>query len=87
MSAMAEAIPFAGYVPADIGSNEAKSLILHNRAKSSWGGYAANGAIDGTFNGEPYMMPNRLIALTTSNQTAYTGTARAQYQARQPFSR
>mgnify|MGYP000848283146 FL=1 len=81
MSAMAEAIPFAGYVPADIGSNEAKSLILHNRAKSNWGGYAANGAIDGTFNGEPYMMPNRLITLTTSNQTAYTGTARAQYQA------
>jgi len=80
MSAMAEAIPFAGYFPADIRSNEAKALILHNRAKSPWGGYAIDGAIDGVFNGEPYMMPNRLIALSTSNQTAYTGTARAQYE-------
>lgn len=79
MSAMAEAIPFAGYFPADIKSNEARSLILHNRAKSNWGSYSDGSAIDGTFNGQPYMMANRLIGLTTSNQTNYTGTARSQY--------
>lgn len=54
---------------------------MHNRAKSNWGGYSEGGAIDGAFNGEPYLMANRLIGLTTSNQTSYTGTARSQYVA------
>lgn len=81
LSAMAEAIPFAGYFPADIKSNEARSLILENRAKSDFGGYANGGSVDGTSNGEPYIMSNRLVALTTANQTNYTGTARTQYVA------
>lgn len=79
LASFAEAIPFAGYFPADIQSNEAKSLILNNRAKSGWGGYSANGSVDGTSNGNPYVMPNRLVALATGNQTNYTGTARAKY--------
>jgi len=79
MAAFAETLPFAGYFPADIQSNEARSLILNNRAKTGWGGYTANGSVDGTSNGNPYVMPNRLVALTTANQTAYAGTARAQY--------
>lgn len=79
MAAFAETLPFAGYFPADIQSNEARSLILNNRAKTGWGGYAANGSVDGTSNGNPYVMPNRLVALATVNQTAYAGTARAKY--------
>ena len=79
MAAFAETLPFAGYFPADIQSNEARSLILNNRAKTGWGGYTANGSVDGTSNGNPYVMPNRLVALTTANQTAYAGTARAKY--------
>lgn len=81
MAAMSEAIPFAGYFPADIRSNEAKSIILNNKAGSNWGGYSTGGTVDGISNGEPYMMPNRLVALTTGNQTNYTGTARAKYVA------
>jgi len=81
LASFAEAIPFAGFFPADIRSNEAKSIILNNRARNNWGGYSADGSVEGTSNGNPYVMPNRLVALTTSNQTAYTGTARAKYVA------
>ena len=62
LSAMAEAIPFAGYFPADIRSNEARSLILKNRATKDWGGYGNGGSLDGVANGDPYIMPNRLLA-------------------------
>ncbi len=81
MAAMSEAIPFAGYFPADIRSNEAKSIILNNRAGSDWGGYSNGGSVDGISNGDPYIMPNRLVALTTANQVNYVGTARAKYVA------
>lgn len=79
LSAFAEAIPFAGYFPADIKSNEARSLILKNRATKDWGGYANGGSLDGISNGDPYIMPNRLLELTTGDQATYTGTARSQY--------
>lgn len=81
LSAFSEAIPFAGYFPADIRSNEARSLILKNRATKDWGGYSNGNSVDGVSNGDPYIMPNRLVQLTTSDQLAYTGTARAKYQA------
>lgn len=81
LSAMAEAIPFAGYFPADIRSNEARSLILKNRATKDWGGYGNGGSLDGVANGDPYIMPNRLLELTTANQANYTGTARSRYVA------
>ena len=39
LSAIAEAIPFAGYLPVDIGSNEGKLAILSHQAGSAFGDY------------------------------------------------
>lgn len=62
LSAMAEAIPFAHYLPADIGSNKAILAILSHNAGSDFGGYAQNGLMDGTHSGSPYISSARTNA-------------------------
>lgn len=59
MTTIAEAIPFAHYLPADIGSNEAKLAIVTHQAGSAIGGYAKNGSLDGVFSGESYISTAR----------------------------
>lgn len=71
-SALMEAIPFAHYLPADIGSNEGKLGIVTHQAGSHFGLYAANGGMDGTSSGDPYISSSRIHA-TTNAAGAHTG--------------
>lgn len=70
MGAMAEACPFAGYLPADKGSNEAKLIIVNHMAGSDWGGYAQSAFMDGIAAGEDYLSSGRTATpLTAPNDT------------------
>lgn len=69
MSAMAEAIPYAHYLPADIGSNEAKLAILTHNAGSAYGGYAAGGNMDGVLSGAQFITSSRVHTPTFSTPT------------------
>jgi Cu/Zn superoxide dismutase len=71
-SAIAEAIPFAHYLPADIGSNEGKLGIVTHQAGNKFGLYAANGNMDGANSGDPYITSSRFHA-TTNNAGSHTG--------------
>lgn len=63
-SALAEAIPFATYLPADIGSNEARLGIVSHQAGSTFGAYAQGALLDGVNTGNPYASSERRVALT-----------------------
>lgn len=65
-AAIAEAIPFATYLPADISSNEARLGIVSHTAGSTFGGYDANTIMDGVNIGEDYFSSERLINLGTN---------------------
>lgn len=70
ISTIMESCPFAHYLPADIGSNEARLAILSHQAGDKFGGYAANEMLDGINSGEPYMLSSRIH---TSKPAAETG--------------
>jgi uncharacterized Zn-binding protein involved in type VI secretion len=72
LSALGEAIPFAHYLPADIGSNESKLAILSHQAGSHYGAYGIGGLMDGTLSGDAYITSSRIHA-TTNNAGAHTG--------------
>lgn len=63
-AALAEAIPFATYLPTDIGSNEARLAIVQHQAGSAFGGYALNEIMDGINVGKSYVSAERRIELT-----------------------
>lgn len=73
MSAMAEAIPFAHYLPADIGSNEAKLAVMQHNAGSTYGAYAEGGNMDGVLSGQPFITSSRVHTLT-DNAGTWEGT-------------
>ncbi len=60
LSAMGDAIPFAHYLPADIGSNEAVLAIMSHNAGSSFGSYEQGGLMDGHLSGDPYITSSRV---------------------------
>lgn len=55
MSAFGDPIPWAHYLPADIGSNEAKVAILSHVAGSTFGSYTTNDSMDGINSGDAYV--------------------------------
>jgi hypothetical protein len=59
LSAMGEAIPFAHYLPADIGSNKAVLGIMSHNAGNTFGGYKQEGLMDGALSGESYISSSR----------------------------
>lgn len=61
---MAEAIPFAHYLPTDIGSNEAKLAIMTHNAGTTYGGYAEGANMDGILAGKPFVTSSRVHTLT-----------------------
>lgn len=67
LSAFAEAIPFAHYLPADIGSNEARLAILSHRAGSTFGAYTSGDILDGIGSGDPYLAASRCHTSTPSS--------------------
>lgn len=67
ITTIAEAIPFAHYLPADISSNEARLAILTHRAGSTYGAYAQNDVLDGVASGEPYITSSRVHTMNPSD--------------------
>jgi hypothetical protein len=63
LSAIAEAIPFAGYLPVDIGSNQSKLAILSHIAGSNYGDYTTGAIMDGTNAGQLYGTSARYLAI------------------------
>jgi len=60
LSIFSEAIPFAHYLPADIGSNEAKLAILsHETGAVAYGEYGINANLDGINSGRRYISSKR----------------------------
>jgi len=60
LAAMGEAIPFAHYLPADIGSNEAKLAIMTHHAGVDFGAYKQNALLDGVASGDTYISASRV---------------------------
>jgi hypothetical protein len=70
MGALAEACPFAGYLPADKGSNEARLIIVNHLAGSDWGDYKVSDMMDGVAAGGGYVAGARVQELAAPNDTA-----------------
>lgn len=66
-SAIAEAVPFATYLPVDIGSNEARLGIVTHQAGKAFGAYGVGGLLDGVNVGKPYISAERRVTLTLDN--------------------
>lgn len=64
LSAMGEAIPFAHYLPADIGSNEAVLAIMTHNAGNTYGRYAEGALMDGSLSGDAYISSSRIHTTT-----------------------
>lgn len=73
LSAIAEAIPFASYLPVDIASNQSKLAILSHVAGSTYGDYMANGIMDGASAGDVYASSSRIIKVDTSGALPWAG--------------
>lgn len=74
LSAMGEAIPFAHYLPADIGSNEAILAIMSHNAGNAYGRYAQGGLMDGSLSGDAYISSSRInSSLPAAATGAVTG--------------
>lgn len=63
-SAIAEGIPFATYLPTDIGSNEARLGIVSHQAGATFGDYIQGALLDGINCGNVYASSERRVPLT-----------------------
>lgn len=72
LSAITEAIPFAGYLPVDIGSNEGKLAILSHTAGTTYGDYASGSLMDGTSAGNVYGSSARMAKFDVSGTAPFT---------------
>lgn len=73
LSMMSEAIPFAHYLPADIGSNEAKLAILQHQTDGAFGAYGANALLDGINSGDAFISSSRIHKCSIDGTGAVTG--------------
>jgi hypothetical protein len=71
LMALSEGIPFVHYLPADIGSNEAKIGIVSHLAGSNYGRYAQNALMDGVNNGDAYITPSRIHTCARAADTGF----------------
>lgn len=71
--AISEAIPFAHYLPTDIGSNEAKLAIMSHIAKDTYGSYLSGGSMDGITSGNRYASAKRVHKCAVDGAGAFTG--------------
>ncbi len=77
LTTIAEGIPIAHYLPADIRSNEARLAIVSHHAGTTSGGYAEGASLDGVSSGEPYISTSRMhtsTATVDSTTQKSTGT-------------
>lgn len=81
LSILTEAVPFAHYLPADIGSNQAKLAVMTHRAGGLYGGYAENAIMDGAYSGDTFISSSRVhkstIAADTGNITGALTTVQS----------
>lgn len=61
LSMLSEAIPFAGYLPVDIGSNQSKLAVLSHIAGSTYGDYTTGQIMDGTYSGMRFASSARMV--------------------------
>lgn len=80
LSAMGDAIPFALYLPADIGSNEAVLAIMSHNAGSSFGSYTQGGLMDGHLSGDPYITSSRVHTSNPNGSGVVSGALTAVQQ-------
>lgn len=73
LAAIAEACPFAGYLPVDIGSNEGRLAIVSHIAGTSYGDYASGALLDGVGAGGVFSSAQRAIHFTTTGAAPYNG--------------
>ena len=73
VSTLGEAIPVAHYLPADIGSNQAKLAVLTHQAGSAHGQYSVGGLMDGAYSGDRYVSSARMNTLTISTAVGHEG--------------
>lgn len=71
LSAIAEAIPFASYLPVDIASNQAKLAILSHKAGTAYGDYALDEIMDGVNAGDVYASSARFVRFDHSGVAPY----------------
>lgn len=71
MALFSEAIPFAGYLPVDIGSNEGRVAILSHTSNSNAGDYSDGDLLDGTNAGGVFASSQRMVHFDTSAGTTY----------------
>lgn len=72
-AAIAEAIPVAHYLPADIGSNRANLIILDHKAGSNFGGYRERDSLDGINSGRSFISASRIHTLTKDANGKFAG--------------
>jgi len=74
LTMMGEAIPFANYLPTDIGSNEAILAIMNHVAGSTHGSYAENAIMDGANSGDSYISASRVnVSMPAAGSGNITG--------------
>lgn len=73
LATISEAIPVAHYLPADIGSNEAKLAIMTHVARDTYGRYASGALLDGTLSGDRYISAKRIHKCTIDGSGNFTG--------------
>lgn len=59
-NAISMAVPWLGYLPADIGSGKAVLAIASHYSGSAQGGYTVGGLMDGHYSGQPFMQASRV---------------------------
>jgi len=77
---VATAIPFAAYLPQDIGSNEGKIIIASHDAIKALGLYPENGNIDGANAGKRLISPQRVTQLDGNGNGKITANMVTPYQ-------
>lgn len=73
LATISEAIPVAHYLPADIGSNEAKLAIMTHVARDTYGRYASGAVLDGTLSGDRYISAKRIHKCAIDGSGNFTG--------------
>jgi hypothetical protein len=74
LSGISEAIPVAGYLPVDIGSNEGRLAIVSHIAGSTFGDYVQGALLDGVAGGGVFSSAQRMVQFTTTGAAPYTST-------------
>jgi len=72
MGSIAEAIPVASYLPYDIGSNEAKLIVVQHTTGTAAGTFDVGDLMDGINAGKPYLSTSRTIKLDASGAGKFT---------------